>query len=62
MLRLWSLPRACHNLGHWQVRSAPELQHLLESLPLARWLTVTTDRLTRHPNGPTPNPTTNAGQ
>jgi muconolactone delta-isomerase len=54
LLRLWALPGAGHNLGHWQARSRRELSLLLRSLPLADWLTVTTQRLTRHPNDPTP--------
>jgi muconolactone delta-isomerase len=53
LLRLWALPGEGHNLGHWQARGRRELQALLRSLPLAEWLTVTTQRLTRHPNDPT---------
>jgi muconolactone delta-isomerase len=55
LLRLWALPGEGHNLGHWQVRSSRELALLLRSLPLADWLTVTTQRLMRHPNDPTVN-------
>jgi muconolactone delta-isomerase len=52
LLRLWALPGEARNLGHWQVGSRRELQHDLDSLPMSGWLTVTTQRLTRHPNDP----------
>jgi muconolactone delta-isomerase len=54
LLRLWALPGEGLNLGLWQARSRRELTLLLRSLPLADWLTVTTQRLTRHPNDPAP--------
>ncbi|WP_028638994.1 muconolactone Delta-isomerase family protein [Nocardioides sp. URHA0032] len=53
LLRLWSLPEAGHSLGHWQAGDQAEMERHLSSLPLAGWLTVTTQLLTPHPSDPT---------
>jgi muconolactone delta-isomerase len=52
LLRLWKLPGAGRNLGHWQALDSDHLQHILDGLPMADWLTVETVPLTRHPNDP----------
>lgn len=50
--RLWRLPGVAHNLGLWQAGSRRELDRHLRSLPLAGWLTVTTEPVSRHPSDP----------
>ncbi len=55
LLRLWRLPpepgqgRA---LGLWRAQGAAELQAILESLPLAPWMTAQTTPLSPHPSDP----------
>jgi muconolactone delta-isomerase len=52
LLRLWRLPGAGRNLGHWQAEDAGQMRRVLGSLPLAPWLAVETVPLSRHPNDP----------
>jgi muconolactone delta-isomerase len=52
LLRLWTLPGPGRNLGLWQATGDEPLQEILDSLPLARWLTTETVPLTRHPSDP----------
>jgi muconolactone delta-isomerase len=53
--RLWMLPPTpgrWRALGLWQADSEEELQAILESLPMAKWMTTETTPLTQHPNDP----------
>jgi muconolactone delta-isomerase len=52
LLRLWALPDAARTLGLFQARDAAQMQGILESLPLAPWMTVDTTPLSRHPSDP----------
>jgi muconolactone delta-isomerase len=52
LIRLWTLPGHGRNLGHWQAEDSDAMQDIVQSLPMAGWLTVDTVRLTRHPNDP----------
>jgi muconolactone delta-isomerase len=52
LLRLWALPGAGRALGLWQARDAAQIQAILESLPLAPWMTVETTLLSPHPSDP----------
>jgi muconolactone delta-isomerase len=52
LLRLWTLPGQGQALGLWRAKDAAEIQGLLESLPLAPWMTMQTTPLTQHPNDP----------
>jgi muconolactone delta-isomerase len=55
LLRLWTLPvkrGGSRALGLWRAQDAPEMQAILESLPLDVWMTVETTPLTRHPSDP----------
>ncbi len=54
-LRLWRLPPKAGSwlaLGLWQARDGEELQAILESLPMDKWMTTETTPLTEHPNDP----------
>jgi muconolactone delta-isomerase len=53
LLRLWALPWAGRTLGLYQARDADQMQAILESLPLASWMTVDTTPLSPHPSDPT---------
>ena len=50
--RLWTLPGDGRALGLWQARDAAEMQAILDSLPLAPWMTVDTTPLSPHPSDP----------
>jgi muconolactone delta-isomerase len=52
LIRLWTLPGAGRNLGLWQATDRGAMQGVLQSLPLADWLTTETVPLTAHPNDP----------
>ena len=55
LLRLWTLPPAPGHwraLGLWQATSENELQAILKSLPMDKWMTTETTPLTEHPNDP----------
>ena len=55
LLRLWMLqaePGESRALGLWRANDAAEMQAILESLPLDRWMRVDTTPLTEHPNDP----------
>jgi muconolactone delta-isomerase len=52
LVRLWRLPRPDRNLGHWQADDAGQMTKILASLPMAAWLTVETEPLSRHPSDP----------
>jgi muconolactone delta-isomerase len=55
VLRLWTLPvkrGESRALGLWRAQDAPEMQTILESLPLNVWMTVDTMPLARHPSDP----------
>lgn len=56
LLRLWTLPGESRALGLWRAADAAELQAILQSLPLARWLAVEVTPLSAHPNDPGANP------
>jgi muconolactone delta-isomerase len=57
LLRLWTLPGESRALGLWRTRDAAEMQTILQSLPLAQWLTVEVTALSTHPNDPGTSPT-----
>jgi muconolactone delta-isomerase len=53
--RLWELPRdsgASRAEGLWRARDASQMQQIVESLPLYRWMSVVTTPLTPHPSDP----------
>jgi muconolactone delta-isomerase len=52
LLRLWTLPGTGRALGLYQARDADQMQAILESLPLAPWMTVDTTPLSPHPSDP----------
>lgn len=52
LLRLWALPGSGRALGLWQARDAAQMQAILQSLPLAPWMTVDTTPLSPHPSDP----------
>jgi muconolactone delta-isomerase len=52
LLRLWTLPGESRTLGLWRARDETEMQAILESLPLAPWMTVEVTPLSVHPNDP----------
>jgi muconolactone delta-isomerase len=52
LLRLWALPGAGRTLGLYQARDAAQMEAILESLPLAPWMTVDTTPLSPHPSDP----------
>ena len=51
LVRLWALSPG-RSLGLWQATGAGEMDDILQSLPLADWLTVETIALTPHPSDP----------
>src|SRR5260370_24246957 len=52
LLRVWTLPGAGRALGLYQTRDAAQMQAILESLPLAPWMTADTTPLSPHPTDP----------
>ena len=53
--RLWALAAegpARRTLGLWNARDPGELDGILDSLPLYRWMTATTTELSPHPSDP----------
>ena len=52
LLRVWALPGAGRALGLYEARDAAQMQAILESLPLAPWMTVDTTPLSPHPSDP----------
>ncbi|MDQ2877168.1 MAG: muconolactone Delta-isomerase family protein, partial [Actinomycetota bacterium] len=52
LLRLWRLPGEQRALGLWRARDPAEMQAILTTLPLDRWMTVQTTPLTPHPSDP----------
>ncbi|TME26765.1 MAG: muconolactone delta-isomerase [Chloroflexi bacterium] len=57
LLRLWALPGESRALGLWRAQDAAEMQTILQSLPLAQWMTVEVTPLSAHPNDPGTSPT-----
>ena len=57
LLRLWRLPGESRALGLWRAQDAAEMQAILQSLPLAQWMTVDVTPLSAHPNDPGTSPT-----
>jgi muconolactone delta-isomerase len=56
LVRLWMLPPtpgSWHALGLWRAEDGEQLAAILTSLPMDRWMTTDTTRLTEHPNDPT---------
>ncbi len=55
LVRLWMLPPtpgSWHALGLWRAEHGEELQAILKSLPMDKWMTTETTPLTEHPNDP----------
>jgi len=55
LVRLWMLPPtpgSWHALGLWRAEHGEELQVILKSLPMDKWITTETTPLTEHPNDP----------
>jgi len=55
LVRLWMLPPTpgrWRALGLWRAEDGEELQLLLGSLPMDKWMTTETTPLTEHPNDP----------
>ena len=50
--RLWALPGEGRALGLWQADNPAEMQAIVRSLPLDRWMTTDTVPLTPHPSDP----------
>jgi muconolactone delta-isomerase len=56
LVRLWMLPPtpgSWRALGLWRAEDGEQLAAILTSLPMDRWMTTDTTRLTEHPNDPT---------
>ena len=52
LIRLWTLPARGHALGLWQAPDGQAMRAILQSLPMADWLSVDTVPLSRHPSDP----------
>jgi muconolactone delta-isomerase len=55
LVRLWMLPPtpgSWQALGLWQAEDGEQLQAILKSLPMDKWMTTETTPLTEHPNDP----------
>jgi muconolactone delta-isomerase len=52
LFRIWGLPGDGRVLGLYRARDAAEMQQIVASLPLQRWMTVQTTPLTEHPSDP----------
>jgi len=55
LVRLWMLPPepgSWRALGLWRAADAEQMQAILTSLPLDRWMTTETTPLAKHPNDP----------
>jgi muconolactone delta-isomerase len=55
LLRLWLLPATpgkWRALGLWQAADRTEMQEILKSLPMDKWMTTDMTPLTKHPNDP----------
>jgi muconolactone delta-isomerase len=55
LVRLWMLPPTPGSrraLGLWRAEDGDELQAMLKSLPMDKWMTTKTTPLTEHPNDP----------
>jgi muconolactone delta-isomerase len=55
LVRLWMLPPtpgSWRALGLWRAEDGEELQVILKSLPMDRWMTTESTPLTEHPNDP----------
>ncbi len=55
LVRLWLLPPtpgSWRALGLWRAEDGEELQVILKSLPMDKWMTTETTPLTEHPNDP----------
>jgi muconolactone delta-isomerase len=55
LVRLWMLPPtpgSWQALGLWQAEDGEQLQAILKSLPMDKWMTTQTTPLTEHPNDP----------
>jgi muconolactone delta-isomerase len=55
LVRLWMLPPtpgSWRALGLWRAEDGDELQGMLKSLPMHKWMTTETTPLTEHPNDP----------
>jgi muconolactone delta-isomerase len=50
--RLWVLPGTGRALGLWTARDGGQMQAIVKSLPLDRWMTTQTTPLTSHPSDP----------
>ena len=50
--RLWMLPGTGGALGLWRARDGDQMQAIVKSLPLDRWMTTQTTPLTSHPSDP----------
>jgi muconolactone delta-isomerase len=55
LVRLWMLPPTAGSwraLGLWRAEDEAELQAILKSLPMDKWMTTESTPLTEHPNDP----------
>jgi muconolactone delta-isomerase len=55
LVRLWilpSTPSSWRALGLWRAEDGEQLQAMLKSLPMDKWMTTETTPLTEHPNDP----------
>ncbi len=52
LLRLWALPGIGRTLGLYQADDPAQMQGILQTLPLAPWMTVDTTPLSPHPSDP----------
>ena len=50
--RLWMLPGTGGALGLWRAPDGDQMQAIVKSLPLERWMTTQTTPLTSHPSDP----------
>jgi muconolactone delta-isomerase len=52
LLRLWALPGRGRTLGLWRTHDAADMETIVASLPLHRWMTTEITPLSPHPSDP----------
>ena len=50
--KLWRVQGRWANAGLWSAQDSDELMHLLDSLPLRPWMTISVDAVEHHPSDP----------
>ena len=52
LLRLWAVPGQGRTLGLWQAGDVAEMEAIVDSLPLAPWMTTQVTPLSQHSSDP----------